>query len=103
MTNLTDDQVKHVAKLAKLTLSEVEVKKFSSQLSKIIDHIEQLSKIDTTNIAPTSQTTGLINVFKDGDIVQTDRILTKPQVFLNTDKVHNNYFVASATINKDNI
>lgn len=56
------DDVKHVAKLASLPLSSEEEEKYSGQLSKILDYIEQLNKVDTSNVEPTFNVSGLSNV-----------------------------------------
>jgi aspartyl-tRNA(Asn)/glutamyl-tRNA(Gln) amidotransferase subunit C len=66
---LSEDQVKHIAKLAKLSLNEKEVKKFSGQLSDILDYIDTLSEVDTEGVEPTSQVTGLTNVTEGDDEV----------------------------------
>lgn len=63
---LSDNQVKHVAKLAKLDLSNEEVKKFTGQLSDILEYVDQLNEVDTDKVEPTSQVTGLTNV-TEGD------------------------------------
>lgn len=65
---LTVAQVVHVSKLARLNLSKTEVEKFKNQLSKIIEHINELKEVDTKGVTPTSQTTGLT------DIVREDKI-----------------------------
>lgn len=54
--------VKHIAKLANLNLSDEELTKFQVQLSSILDYIEKLQKLDVKNIQPTSQVTGLKNI-----------------------------------------
>ena len=66
---LTHDQVKHIAKLARLSLTEAEVEKFTTQLSKILEYVEQLEKVPTDGVEPTSQVTGLVNVMR-GDKVE---------------------------------
>jgi len=50
---LTKDKVKHVAKLANLPLNEVEKEKYSEQLSKILDYVNQLNSVDTAKLEPT--------------------------------------------------
>lgn len=62
---LTKDQVKHVAKLANLPLTGEEEEKYSDQLSKILDYIEQLNKIDTTDVEPTFNVTRQSNVLRE--------------------------------------
>lgn len=62
---LTKDQVKHVAKLAQLSLTEKEIGKFRQQLSAILDYFKQLNKLDTSRVKATSQVTGLENVYRE--------------------------------------
>lgn len=64
---LTKDQVKHVAKLANLPLSKEEKEKYSDQLSKILDYIDKLNEVDTSNVEPTFNVTGLSNVLREDE------------------------------------
>lgn len=64
---LSEKQVKHVAKLANLKLTEKEIKKFQKQLSDILKYVGQLEKVDTKGVEPTSQVTGLENVFREDE------------------------------------
>ncbi len=66
--SLTPEQVRHVAKLARLRLSEAEVEKFSTQLSSILDYVVILNEVDTEGVAPTSQVTGLENVTRKDEV-----------------------------------
>lgn len=97
MAKLTRADVLHVAKLAKLNLSEEEIVKFTSQLSTVVDYFGELSNVDTTNIEPTSQTTGLTNVFRE-DIVTSNQSLTQDQALSGTDKTHNGFFKVPAIL-----
>ncbi len=66
MAKLSKQQVEHIAALARLGLTETERKKFTTELSSILDYVGKLSKVDTKNIEPIAQITGLSNVmFKD--------------------------------------
>ena len=52
---LSRDQVLHVARLARLELTEQEVERFSGELSKVLDHIEKISELgDLADVPPTS-------------------------------------------------
>lgn len=62
---MTTIDVKHIAKLAELFLTEEEEKKFEKQLSAILEHIEKLSKVNVSKVAETSQVTGLENVERE--------------------------------------
>lgn len=59
---LTDIEVRHIAKLANLILSEKEIELFTPQLVTVLEYIDKLSEVNTTFVEPTSQVTGLANV-----------------------------------------
>lgn len=61
---LSEEQVKHVAKLARIKLTDEEVKKFGKQLSGVLDYMEILNEVDVDGVALTSQVTGLKNVME---------------------------------------
>lgn len=67
---LTKDEVLHVAKLAKLHLSEAEVEQYQKDLSGILDWVGVLSEVNTEGVEETSQVTGLENAWREGDEVQ---------------------------------
>lgn len=56
-----------VAKLANLPLTPAEEKKYSKQLSKILDYIEKLNQVDTSDVYPTFNATGLSNVMREDE------------------------------------
>lgn len=99
MGSLSRDDVLHVAKLAKLTLTPEDITKFQEQLSKIIDYVSQLSEVDTSNLKPTSQTTGLENVFRKDEVKPTS--FTQEEALSGTDQTQNGYFVVDAVLDKE--
>jgi len=60
--------IEKVAKLARLRLSEDEKKRFESQLDQILTHIEQLNRVDTTGVEPTSHAIPIHNAFREDEI-----------------------------------
>jgi aspartyl-tRNA(Asn)/glutamyl-tRNA(Gln) amidotransferase subunit C len=58
------EQVLHVARLARLELSEEEVEKMSSELSTILEHVERISELDLEGVEPTSHVVELENVLR---------------------------------------
>jgi aspartyl-tRNA(Asn)/glutamyl-tRNA(Gln) amidotransferase subunit C len=62
---ITEDEVKHIVKLARLSLSEDELSIYQGQLNAIIGHIEQLNTLDTTGVEPTSHVLPITNVMRD--------------------------------------
>ena len=65
---LTKKQVLHVAELAKLHLTKKEVVKFQKELFDILEYIKILNELDTSNVKPTSQVTGLENIFREDEL-----------------------------------
>lgn len=62
---INEEQVKHVAKLAKLSFSDDELTGFTDQLGKIIDMVEQLGEVDTEGVPFTSNVSETINVMRE--------------------------------------
>lgn len=62
---ITEEQVKHVAKLSKLSFFEEELADFTNQLDKIIDMVELLEEVDTTGVPFTSNVNESINVMRE--------------------------------------
>lgn len=65
MSGITEDQTRHIAELARLKLTDEEVKQFTKQLDELIEYAEQLSELPTENIKPTSHVVELKNVMRE--------------------------------------
>lgn len=65
--SLSRQQVEHIARLARVGLSEEDVDQFSEQLSEILEYFEQLSQVDTEGVPPTAHTLPLHNVMRGDD------------------------------------
>ena len=66
-SKLSIEEIKHIAGLANLTLSESEIEKFRGQLSEVISYINHLQEVQADKVEPTSQVTGLENVFREDE------------------------------------
>lgn len=69
---LSKDEVKKIAKLARLELNEDEIKQYADQLSDVLEYVDKLKEVDTENVEITSQVTGLENVYRQDEIDQCD-------------------------------
>ena len=65
---ITKEEVEHVAKLARLEITDAEKEAFSQQLSTILTHIEQLRGLDTDGIEPTATVVEQTNVFREDKV-----------------------------------
>lgn len=58
------DQVLHVARLARLELSEEDVERMASELSGVLGHVDRISKLDLDDVEPTTHVVALENVMR---------------------------------------
>lgn len=65
MSRISIDQVKHVANLARLAITEEEAQKFTTQLDAIITFAELLNEVDTEQVEPTSHVLDMKNVMRE--------------------------------------
>lgn len=68
MTQISRDDVQHLAQLSSLQLTDDEADSLRGDLDNIVNYIQQLSELDTTGVEPTYQLTDLENVWRD-DVV----------------------------------
>lgn len=71
---ISKDEVRHIASLARIGLSEEEIEKFSKDLSSILDFVEQLKEVDVTDVEPTAHITGLENKFREDKAKEFENI-----------------------------
>lgn len=64
---ITREEVRHVATLFRLGLSEEDIARFQEQLSQIIDYFQILQQVDTEGVEPTSHTLPLENVMREDE------------------------------------
>ena len=68
MMKLSREEVLHIARLARVGLTEAEVDRLSEQLSNILENFEILQKVDTSDVPPTAQSIALQNVMRDDEV-----------------------------------
>ena len=68
MSKISEEEVKHIASLAKLKLSDDEVKKYSEDLGVVAEFIEQLNAVDVSEVNPTAFILDLQNVFRKDEL-----------------------------------
>ncbi|MDF0728937.1 Asp-tRNA(Asn)/Glu-tRNA(Gln) amidotransferase subunit GatC [Cytobacillus sp. S13-E01] len=67
MSRISIDEVKHVANLARLAITEEEANEFKNQLEAIITYAEQLNEVDTDNVEPTTHVLHMRNVLREDE------------------------------------
>jgi aspartyl-tRNA(Asn)/glutamyl-tRNA(Gln) amidotransferase subunit C len=92
---LSYEQVRHIAWLARLGLSEEEEEKFSHQLSNILENFEILSQVNTTNVPPATHTISLQNVFRKDEVSAS---YPQAEILSNAPKQEENCFKVQAIL-----
>lgn len=88
---LTKDEVKKVAKLANLPITPEEEDKYATQLSKVLDYIEQLNNVETENIEPTFNVSGKANVEEKDE--KGNCGISQDEALANASKKQDGFFV----------
>lgn len=94
---LTPDQVRHIAHLARLALTDEDVAKFAPQLSEILDYFERLKAVDTTGVPPTAYPLDLHNVMRDDE---PDPPAPVEEVLKNTPQREGDFFRVRAILDE---
>jgi len=92
---LSRDEVLHIARLARLGLTENELDKFREQLSNILENFEILQQVDTTNVPPTAQAIPLQNVFREDEVAAS---LSQSEVLANAPRREGDFFRVPAVL-----
>lgn len=69
---LSKKEVEHIGELARLELTEAEKKKFTRELSAILDFVEKLEKIKTSKVEPMANISGLENIIRKDEVKKCD-------------------------------
>jgi aspartyl-tRNA(Asn)/glutamyl-tRNA(Gln) amidotransferase subunit C len=88
-TSLTTEQVRHVAKLSRISLGEDEIEQAKIDLGTIFEHINRLGEIETDGVEPLDHPTELQNRDRDDNVGE---VLTQQQVLANAPAVKDVYF-----------
>ena len=86
---ITIKDVEHVAKLARLELTEEEIDKYSKQLGSILQYVEQMNEVDTTGIEPMPHAIPVYNVMRE-DVVKYEQ--TKEEMLANAPFEEDGFF-----------
>jgi len=86
---ITKKEVEHVAKLARLALTEEEKETYASQFSDILDYFEQLKEVNTQNVEPMAQPVPMKNVMREDKV---DLPFDRDKILANAPLEENGYF-----------
>ncbi len=75
MSSISKEQVEHIAKLARMGLTDEEKEKFTKELSSILNYVDKLNKVDTSKAEPIKQITGLENIVREDITEKHDKTI----------------------------
>ncbi len=93
--SLTPEEVRHIARLARVGLSDDDMPRLQSQLSQILDYFRRLQEVDTENIPPTAQTLAMHNVMRDDEPQPS---IDKEEVLANAPQREDDHFRVRAIL-----
>ena len=86
---ITIKDVEHVAKLARLELTDAEKELYTKQLGDVLQYVNQMNKVDTSNIEPMTQVVDFVNVMREDKVVYEQ---TKEELMKNAPEQENGFF-----------
>jgi len=86
---ITVKDVEHVAKLARLELTEEEKEKYTTQLGDVLKYVDQMNEVDTTGVEPMAHAIDFVNVVRE-DAVKYEQ--TKEELMKNAPEEENGFF-----------
>ena len=96
-TQFTSAQVRHLASLVRIELTDSEVEEFRSELASILSHIFSLSEIDTSGVPPTNNGADLLNI-QDTDASRPS--MEREQILANAPQREGEYFRVHAVLDQ---
>ncbi|MFH1546570.1 MAG: Asp-tRNA(Asn)/Glu-tRNA(Gln) amidotransferase subunit GatC [Patescibacteria group bacterium] len=93
---ITKDLIRHIAKLARINLTEAESEKFTKQMGAIVGFIEKLNSVDTAGIPETNQVNGMENVLREDEIEKFEKM--KELIACSNHSIENNQIKVKKSI-----
>lgn len=86
---ITIKDVEHVAKLARLELTDEEKELYTKQLGEVLQYVNQMNEVDTSKIEPMTQVVDFVNVMREDKVVYEQ---TKEELMKNAPEQENGFF-----------
>lgn len=100
--SVNNTQVKHIAQLANIPITEEESLQLADDFTETLQVVDQLKKANVSKVEITHQVTGFKNVLRE-DVVKEEQSFSQKEALANAHKTHDGYFVVPYVLhNKDN-
>lgn len=95
---LTRDDVAHVARLARLSLSDAELDRYTEQLGAVLDHADDIAALDLADVPPTAHPLPLVNVLRPDEVTAC---LDRAEVLAEAPSVEDDRFRVPAILGEE--
>lgn len=95
---ITEQQVRRVATLARLRLDDEEARHLTSDLGRILDYVDQLAKLDTSAVEPTSHVVAVVAPFRDDIVHRPDGKANAEEAVANAPRCDGHFFAVPPII-----
>jgi len=92
MSSISKETIEHIAKLARIELTEKEKEKFSNELSSILNYVEKLNEVDTESVKAIQQITGLNNITRSDIEIRNPKSEIRNNILNEASSKKDNYF-----------
>jgi aspartyl-tRNA(Asn)/glutamyl-tRNA(Gln) amidotransferase subunit C len=97
---ITESEVRHIATLARLKLTDSEVAEFAHQLASILDYVSQLEEVNVEGVEPTAHAVDVSNVFRADQVAPSFDAET---AVANAPQRHETYFKVPKVLDQDTV
>jgi aspartyl-tRNA(Asn)/glutamyl-tRNA(Gln) amidotransferase subunit C len=95
---ITSEMIDRLAHLARLKFSQEEKKELMTDLERMIEFVEKLKEVDTTDVQPLLHITDAVNVLRDDEVKQ---MISKQEALLNAPFTNGDFFITPKVIKKE--
>ncbi|MBL8030661.1 MAG: Asp-tRNA(Asn)/Glu-tRNA(Gln) amidotransferase subunit GatC [Candidatus Doudnabacteria bacterium] len=92
---LNIEEIKKLAKLARIEIAEEDLEKFASQLSSVLEYVEELKNVNTEGLLEVDQVTGLVNIQRADTVVVSDN---REEIFSQAPEMKDGYYKVKAIL-----
>jgi aspartyl-tRNA(Asn)/glutamyl-tRNA(Gln) amidotransferase subunit C len=92
---LSKEEVKKLALLARIALSDAEVEKYQKDLSTVLDYVDELKKVDVSGVDEVFEVTGLVNVQRDDKVVTAEN---HQEIFSQAPEIKDGFYKVKAIL-----
>lgn len=101
-TNITSQEVQHIATLSRLGLSEAELQESAKNLADILGHFTVIQKVDTANVAEATNMSGLHNVTR-ADVAESNVLCSADDLLTNAPSVQGRHIKVKAVFQEESL